>query len=106
MDKYKIIVSEPWDFESPAGINLIIGVIVKVLSSTCLIFKSDHLLKFEEGEGELLVLKSRYEGQELDNLKGTVGGALVLTNDYENQSEEELEKNSKYVIIGALERQG
>ena len=102
--KYKITISEPWDFESPAGLNLIVGIIVRVLSSTYVIFKSDHVLKFGENEGQLFLLKTRYEGQNLEDLKGTVGGALVLINDYEKQDEKKLEENSEYVIIGALEK--
>jgi hypothetical protein len=102
--KYKIIISEPWDFEGPAGLNLIVGIIVRVLSSTCVIFKSDHLLRIGENEGQVFLLKARYEGQNLEDLKGTVGGALILTNNYEEQDEKKLEENSEYVIIGALEK--
>lgn len=103
-EKYKITVSEPWDFEGPTGLNLIVGVIVKILSSTCLIFKSDHLIKFDNNEGQIFLLKSRYEKQSLEELKGTVGGSLILIDDYENQNEKKLEENSEYVIIGALEK--
>lgn len=106
LEKHKITVSEPWDFEGPAGKNLIVGVIVKILSSSYLIFKSDHFIKFGGVEGQLFILKARYEGQNLECLEGTVGGSLIVINDYENQDAKKIEESSKYLIIGTLEKVG
>lgn len=105
MTKYKIIVSEPWDFKSPNGDNIITGTIAEVLSSTLVIFKSDYLLNFDGNTGHLLILKPRYEKQILsqeNNYEGTVGGGLLLIEDYDGKDEKYLEANSKYVIIGSL----
>ncbi|MDQ6482527.1 hypothetical protein [Dyadobacter sp. LHD-138] len=107
MTKYKIIVSDPWDFEDATGSNLIIGEIVKVLSPSLVIFKSDHLLSFGGQTGKILILKPRYEKQALtieNNYEGTVGGAVFLLDDFENNDENFLEDNSKYVLIGSLEK--
>jgi hypothetical protein len=105
MTKYKITVSEPFDFIGPIGGNLIVGEIIKVLSPLLIIFKSDHLLSFEGKLGRILILKPRYEKQVLNqenNYEGTVGGGLLLIEDYEGKDEKYLEANSKYVLIGQL----
>jgi hypothetical protein len=106
--KYRITVSDPWDFEGPSGENVIVGEIVRILSSICVIFKSDTLLNFDGRSGKLLILKSRYAGQNLakeNGYEGTVGGAFLLTEKYEDFDEKELEDNSKYVLIGRLEKE-
>lgn len=106
--KYKLTVSDPWDFEGPSGKNFIVGEIVKILSSICVIFKSESLLSFDGHSGKLLILKSRYDDQHLtqeNNYEGTVGGALLLTEKYKDFDEKELENNSKYVLIGKLEKE-
>ncbi len=105
--KYKISVSEPWDFEGSTGENVIVGEIVKVLSSKCILFQSDALLKFNDYSGKTFILKSRYENQNLfneDDYSGTVNGALLLVEEFDQLSEEELEGSSKYVLIGKLEK--
>jgi hypothetical protein len=100
--KHKIIVSEPWDFEGHNMTNEIVGIIIKVVSPSCLIFKSDEELTFEEKSGQLIVLKSRYESQDLTNFEGTVGGGLLTIEKYDELNELELEENSSYVFIGSL----
>ncbi|MRG44193.1 hypothetical protein GFS24_03660 [Chitinophaga sp. SYP-B3965] len=105
MTKYKIMVSEPWDFEGPAGANLIIGNIVKKISPLLIVFESDHLLNFGSFEGRILILKPRYEKEVLsdeNSFEGIVGGAIFLSDNYEYKDIEYLEKNSKYVFIGSL----
>lgn len=107
MEKYKITVSDPWDFNGPAGPNLIMGEIIKVLSSQAIIFRSDHLLDFNGQSSDLLILKSRYKDQSLvegKTYKGTVGAGLLLLKDYEDRDERFLEENSEYVLIGSLEK--
>ncbi|MGZ3753266.1 MAG: hypothetical protein ACXVP0_07440 [Bacteroidia bacterium] len=109
MEKYKITVSEPWDFEGPAGKNLIVGSVIKSVSDEILVFKSDHVLHFNELTGNILILQSRYEKHPLKNksgYNGTAGGSLFLLDWNSNQqsSKDFLEKNSKYVIIGSLEK--
>jgi hypothetical protein len=107
MTKYKIIVSEPWDFNGPVGANLIIGEIVKVISPLFIVFKSDYLLNFEGKIGNILILKPRYEKQfltEENNYEGTVGGGMLLIDNYEDKDEKYLEENSKYVLIGSLKK--
>ena len=101
--KHKIVVSEPWDYEGRDKTNVIIGAIVDSLSLSCLIFKSDELLTFGDVSGQLLLLKPRYEGQSLKDLRGSVGGALLMLDEYEKYDENDLEKNSKYVLIGFLD---
>ncbi len=105
MEKYKIVVSEPWDFESPSGNNTIIGKILKKVSSFSVVFLSESILKFNNCSGQLLILKTRYEKQlltETNGYEGTVAGAILLTDDYEDKDEAYFEANSKYVFIGSL----
>ena len=106
--RYRITVSDPWDFVSESGKNFIVGEIVKAFSSICVIFKSDNLLHFDGHSGKLLVLKTRYKDQKIikeNHYEGTVGGALLLTETYEGFDEKKLEDNSKYVLIGRLEKE-
>lgn len=103
---YKITVSEPWDYDGPNGPNVIYGFILKALSSNCLIFESNSDLEFNGYKGKRLLLKSRYEKEQLktnDYYFGTVGGALILTDDLTLPSDI-LESKSKYVLIGSLEK--
>jgi len=104
MKKYKIIISEPWDFEY-AHTNIIEGIILAQISSTLLLFKANYSLTFGEISGDMFILKPRYEKQAF-NLKNndpqTVGGALLQVEHYNGEKEDFLEKNSAYVFIGSL----
>lgn len=101
MDKYKISIGEPWDFEGPDGPNLIKGSIIKTLSQTTAIFKSDHILSFKGYTGVFFVLTTRYMEDSLIP-PVTVNGGLLLNNEYGNQTEDELIKNSIFVFIGGI----
>jgi hypothetical protein len=105
--KYKISVGEPWNFEGPDGQNCIIGEVIDVLSPTVILFKSDRPQKFEELTGNIFLLSARYVGDSLvsDNgCEGTVGGGLLLTEDYDGRDEAYLSENSKYVLIGGISK--
>lgn len=102
--KYKITVSEPWDFESEFGENLILGEVIDYKDINTIIFRSDTTLNFNDRFGDLLMLKPRYVGESLKDLKGTVNGALLLVEDYENQELDFLEMNSKFVLIGSMDK--
>lgn len=104
-EKYKITVSEPWDYESVEGKNIITGQILKKVSNQCVVFESSFPLVFGSIEGNLLILFPRF-GEErfntnLDEI--SVNGGLLLINFDNSLDEAILEKNSKFVIIGRLE---
>lgn len=106
---YFISVGEPWDFESPDGKNVIKGTILKELSPTCIVFKTNHILNFEGFEGDILVLSPRhYESDFKDLNKGkesvTINGGLLLQEYKDNLSEQDLRSNLKFVIIGSLQK--
>ncbi|TGM52875.1 hypothetical protein [Leptospira adleri] len=107
--EYCISVDEPWDFVGPDGKNVIKGQIIEVIDSDCIVFKSNHILNFNKLEGNIFVLISRHQGYNFYNINTngfwTFGGGLLLTNEYKNMSREELEKNSKYVIIGSFDKE-
>jgi hypothetical protein len=50
-EKYFISVGEPWDFESQDGQNIIRGKIINIKDKEYLIFKSNHLLRFDSIKG-------------------------------------------------------
>lgn len=105
--KYKLIVDEPWDFINN-GSNVFHGIVVKQLSPTFLLFKSDNLLSFEGKESRILILKPRYEKEVFDlesDDEIIVGGALYLGNEYEGKDERYLMSHSKYVLIGRLKNE-
>lgn len=106
MVKYKLTVDEPWDFNHN-GSNILYGIVVKQLSPTFLLFKSDSFLDFNGQKSCVLILKPRYE-KEYFNLETNgeviVGGALCLENEYEEKNEEYLISHSQYMLIGRIEK--
>lgn len=106
MIKYKLIVDEPWNFNHN-GSNILHGIVVKQLSPTFLLFKSDFFLDFNGQKSCILILKPRYEKECFDlETDGSVmvGGALYLENQYEEKDEEYLISHSQYMLIGRIEK--
>lgn len=104
---YYILVSEPWDYESPDGPNLITGTILDKKSNKCLIFKSNCYLQFDEVNGDVLVLTPRHSGYDFSTLSDEIiafNGSVLLKNYDVKMNENELMKNSKFVIIGSLRK--
>lgn len=107
-EKYFISVGEPWDFESLDGQNVIKGNILKIKSNQCLIFKSNHFLKFGENSGDTLILTPRHKGNDFSELTNdfvVVNGSLLLKAYNEELSEDELKQNMKFEIIGSIRRE-
>lgn len=105
--KYFISVGEPWDFDSPDGQNIINGRIIKVLSSTCLIFKANYILDFKGVIGDVFIVYPRYSENDFNDLKNgnnyVVINGNILSDEYnENMDEGYLKQNSKFVIIGSI----
>lgn len=106
MVKYKLIVDEPWDFNHN-GSNILHGIVVKQLSPTFLLFKSDSFLNFNGQKNCILILKPRYEKVYFDletDDDVIVGGALYLEHEYEEKDEEYLISHSQYILIGRIEK--
>lgn len=104
--KYKIIVSEPWNYDGPDGQNLIVGEILKPLSSNCIVFLSNNLIEFGNQKGRILVLRSRYKEGLLERsgkYRGTVNGGLLLPENFEGKDEKYLEEHCEFVLTGTLE---
>ena len=107
-EKYYISVSEPWDFESQDGQNIIRGNILKIKSSQCIIFKCNYDLKFDNLKGNILVLFPRHYGYNFANFSNEIiafNGGLLLIEYNEGLTEKELEENSKFVIIGSIRKE-
>lgn len=105
--KYFLSIGEPWDFDSPDGQNIINGVIIRILSATCLIFKANYILNFKGVSGNLFVLYPRHTKNDFNDLKNgadyvTVNGNILLEEYNENMDENYLKGNSKFVIIGSI----
>jgi len=106
-ETYFISVGEPWDFESFDGQNVIKGNILKIKSNQCLIFKSNHFLKFGENSGDIIILTPRHQGNDFSDLANElvlVNGSLLLKAYNEELSEEELKQNMKFEIIGSIRK--
>lgn len=104
---HKISVGEPWKYEGVDGQNLIVGKIIKILDKNALLFESKNELQFDENRGKYLLLHPRYEKQNLqkdfrEGVRTIINGGL-LSDFRENESDEELERRSKFVVIGGLE---
>jgi len=108
-NNYYISVGEPWDFNSPDGENIIRGIILKIISATCLVFRTNYHLDFEGVKGDKLILSPRHVENNFYELdKGssliTVNGGLLFKDYDDNLSEEELRNNSKFAIIGSIQK--
>lgn len=113
INKYKISVGEPWNFEGPDGRNLIVGSVSQILNTKTIVFESDQQISFNRISGKVFsgkqfILFARYRDEVLvngDTYKGTVNGLLiikpfeVLTLDFAHNP-----NNSVHVFIGSLEK--
>ncbi len=105
--KYFISVGEPWDFNSPDGENIINGIIIKIISATCLIFKANYLLDFGGVLGNIFILYPRYTEDNFIELKNgveyvAINGNLLVGDFDENENEEVLKEKSKFVLAGTI----
>lgn len=72
-EEYCISVGEPWDFESQDGQNIIRGHILCMKSDRCIVFKSNHYLKFAVAAGYILILTPRYKENDFSEFIKYVG---------------------------------
>jgi hypothetical protein len=104
---YKILVSDPWGYKNNEGKNEIRGKIIEINSNNFIIFKSNEILEFDEVKGNLFFLLPRYSGQLLLNHEikdEIVNGGLLMISEYQGKNRKELENNSKFVLIGSIEK--
>lgn len=100
-----IKVSDPWNFESPDGENTIKGDIVSQRSNQCIVFRSDYCIEIDEVKGCILILTPRHYGYDFSKSQDGIvilNAGILLVEYSEQLSENELNKNSKFVMIGSL----
>jgi hypothetical protein len=103
-----ISVGEPWDLTTPDGENIIKGIILRIVSSTCLLFKANYPISVGDVTGDILVLSSRYSENTFKDFGKDLGlininaGLLLNISDRDSLSEQELKTNSKFVIVGSI----
>jgi hypothetical protein len=105
--QYYISVGEPWDFNSPDGQNVINGIIIKILSATCLIFRANYILDFKGHLGDIFILYPRYSKSDFAGLENetnyvAINGNLLVGGFNESMTEEELKDRSAFVLIGSI----
>ena len=104
--KYKLIISEPWDFIGPDGNNVILGKITKEITPYCAIFESTSPIELDNIKSSRFVLFTRYQGDQIEDArrKGVsyVNIGILLSEGIEF-SPMNLEKNSKFAFIGSIE---
>lgn len=109
MKKYRIVVSEPWDFQSKDGKNLIVGEIIERINDHCILFKSNSLLNFGETSSNILKLTPRFKGDDLLNLNEEVdvNGGLFKGQDPSGNTINTIgnsDENFTFVLIGSIKR--
>lgn len=105
-DKYIISVSEPWDFKSPDGENVIKGEVINKKDDYFIVFKSDYYLEFNGVKSNILILKPRcYNFSTLGDKIITINVGLLYQQYNEFLSQKELEDKLKFVIIGSIEKE-
>jgi hypothetical protein len=92
-----LAVSEPWNYNGN-----IIGTVLDV-NEKRIIFKSDYQINIQGVSGNIFMLRSRY-GENCKELPLNVNVAIILSNYDSTKTDEQLLKNSKFVIIGSLEK--
>lgn len=102
----KIIISEPWNFESIDGKNIIRGKVIDNLNDTCLVFEANYDVFFENYSiGRIFILYSRSNNPftDISHKNGIqVNGGLLLVDYDSNKDSDYLKSNSKFVFIGTL----
>jgi hypothetical protein len=103
---YRIIVSEPWDYEGIFGKNLIVGSILRKVGDTCIIFKSATPLDFKGKVGDKLVLFPRTKDTNFNDvdLGVMVNAGLLMSDNFEFLDEKGLENQSYFAVIGELKK--
>lgn len=106
--KTHISVGEPWDFTGPDGDNIINGHVIKIINSTCLVFKANYTLNFLQYSGSILILFPRYTNEDFYKLQNEenyvpINGQVLIDNYTEDMTETELKEKSKFVIIGSIQ---
>ena len=107
MENYSISVGEPWDFKGIDGPNIIYGTVVEKLNDQCLIFQSNHYLQFGNINGKLLMLSPRYHDSDFSSLANSlivINGSILLKDYSKDWTEEDFQNNSKFVIIGSINK--
>lgn len=107
MEKYRLTVSEPWDYKNSAGDNFISGTIVRHIDHRCIVFRADESVSFGRDIcGSILVLSSRFKTARDSQLSlpSTVNGGILLSDYDPDMADEELKCKAKFVLIGFLER--
>lgn len=104
MNYTKLTVSEPWDFKCDSGSNVLDGKVIRQIDDKNLVFEASETVEIQGAKGCIWLLALRYQGDSFDKSdeRKTVGGAILLTDDYASGSADELKKMSKYVVIGSL----
>ena len=105
MNVIKLRVSEPWDFETLQGGNMLEGRILKRLDSKMLIFEATEATSLKGLTSRYWLLSARYEKQtfEVEPYHGTVNGALLPTLPAEDDNLMTIQKGSVFAIIGSLQ---
>jgi len=105
MKIYQIMVSEPWDYKSAEGGNVVSGEVLDWVNDRCIIFRSDELIRFPgELSGDILILSKRFEKQLHANGLTVNGGLLRVKYDRNSltNNEQELKDQSTFVLVGTL----
>lgn len=103
---YTITISEPWDFESPDGKNVIKGIILSIINRCLLVFKANYILNFYGVNGDTFILSPRFKDDNFDNIETKevdVNGGLLLDDYNEIVQTSLLKDNCRFVLIGTLD---
>jgi len=105
--EYIISVSEPWDFESPDGQNIIKGKL-NIISEKSAIFKANYEIELEQIKSNILIIRPRYENESFKQLKKDnilpINAGILNSNDIKDISKNEITSQSVFVIVGTLKR--
>ena len=105
MKKYRLTISEPWDFDSQRGDNEIHGIVVRQVDSENLLFVADEQVTFKGTTSPYWILSTRYENQHFGEqpYRGTVNGGLISNFPSETEDALQLKGKAVFAIIGSIE---
>ena len=105
MERIEIIISEPWNFESIDGLNLIKGTIMHK-EENCILVKSDYILASHNISNQIIKINPRhnttdYKGQ-YNNISVNIG---LFKYDESEISKASNDENFVFAFIGSIRKE-
>lgn len=105
MDRIEIIISEPWDFESADGKNLIKGRIIQKEDSYILV-RSDYILTSHNVSNQIIKIEPRHNASDYKKTYKNISVNIGLFKCDEREiNKVQNDENFVFAFIGAVKKE-